>query len=367
MRIAEFILTLKSGGAERFTVDLANEMARAGHEVVLCVLCDIDSRDELSFFLPEVSDKVEIKKFGFRPDVSLREMREVKRFLDDWRPDAVHSNLVHPFYLLPGILGRRYLTVETLHNLAEKCLPGRMHYYFYKPLYRLGKFVPVTISEECEKSFQALYGGPRVKVITNGRTPLSPGPAFDSVRNEVARLKTNASTPVFCHVARCTPQKNQRLLIDSFNRLDALGRDFCLLVIGRDYDKGEGVALQKDACSKIHFLGEKLNIGDYMLASDAFVLSSAYEGLPITLLEAMSGGLVPVCTPVGGIPDVVTDGETAILAADLTVAGFTSALVRYLESDIDRDKIKGLFQESYSMERCAKEYISYFRTLLKTQ
>ena len=56
----------------------------------------------------------------------------------------------------------------------------------------------------------------------------------------------------------------------------------------------------------VYFLGKVTNVSDYLLCADAFVLTSIFEGLPISLLEALSAGVIPVCTPVGGIINIVT-------------------------------------------------------------
>ena len=85
--------------------------------------------------------------------------------------------------------------------------------------------------------------------------------------------------------------------------------NFLLIVLGDKYhhwtDKLKG-------SQRICLLGLKENVGDYMAAADYYVMSSDWEGLPITLLEAMSMGVIPVSTPAGGVADVIKDGTNII-------------------------------------------------------
>ena len=97
------------------------------------------------------------------------------------------------------------------------------------------------------------------------------------------------------------PVKNQKVLIKAFNRLSVKNKSVVLLIIGDNYDSHLGSELQQISNESIIFLGQKHNIADYYLNSDAFCLTSTNEGMPITLIEALACGCVPICTPVGGI------------------------------------------------------------------
>jgi glycosyltransferase involved in cell wall biosynthesis len=63
---------------------------------------------------------------------------------------------------------------------------------------------------------------------------------------------------------------------------------------------------------RVLFLGQRLDVPDLLAASDIFVLSSDWEGLPITILEAMASGLPCVATAVGGVPEALTDGVSGV-------------------------------------------------------
>jgi glycosyltransferase involved in cell wall biosynthesis len=86
----------------------------------------------------------------------------------------------------------------------------------------------------------------------------------------------------------------------------------------------------------VHLLGQREDIPDLQAAADVFAMSSYSEGLPLSILEAMSGGNPVVSTRVGGIPEAVTHGEHGLL----TPAGDPAALADALRSLIDDRELR---------------------------
>ncbi len=217
------------------------------------------------------------------------------------------------------------------------------------------RILPITISDICLISYKDFYGLDNAAMIENGRSEVIPTQQFHAVKKEILSYKANKNTPVFIHLGKFSKQKNHQLLIDTFNRVDKKGADFLLLIIGADFDSDEGKQLQKGACDKIKFLGTKQNVNDYLLNANAFCLSSIYEGLPISLLEALSAGCVPICTPAGGIPNVITHGVTGILSDDFSDLGYYEAVMSYLNNrvPIDREVFIQYFKENYSINKSA--------------
>ena len=110
------------------------------------------------------------------------------------------------------------------------------------------------------------------------------------------------------------------------------------------------------------------NIPDYLNHADAFCLTSLFEGLPITLIEAMACGCIPVCTPVSGVIDIIRDGETGFISRDFTTDAFKETVERFLENGRDAMKqdLKKLFTNRFSMEICAANYADLYRKKVPT-
>ena len=362
MKIIQLIYSLCSGGAERFVVSLSNQLTEMGHDVTVCMLLS-DQNDNYVFNRQFLDSRVRFHSMGYLPGFSLSKVTDVEKYLLSQQPDVVHCHLnVVPYIFRLAIAQKNIKFIHTLHNVAENASGKKWQKSINRFFYKHGYITPVTISEKCRQSYVNYYGLPSPVSIDNGCEVPRKSIRFDEVVAEVESYKNNQDTPVFIHVARFHEQKNQKLLIDAFNELYRKEVDFVLLVIGDGFDRGAGAELKGRACEKIHFLGLKNNVADYLYCSDAFCLTSLYEGLPISLLEAMACGVIPVCTQVGGIPDVIEDGETGFVS-EADKEAYLAALERYLNEPMDKDAVINKYEKDYSMTSCALKYIEVYGTV----
>lgn len=360
MKIIQLMLSLVSGGGERFVVDLSNELASKGHDVTICILRD-DNIEPFGFNKQFISPSVKFHSLKLAPGFSISKVYEVSKYIKSQNPDILHCHLNVIPYIYPLALTNRKIKIfHTLHNVAEKTCGGNVQKSLNRVFYKR-YITPITISKECQISYQNFYNLYNAPFIDNGRAKIIKSNKFEDVEKEVSTYKAHNNTPVFIHIARFAKQKNQDLLIDAFNKINEENVDFSLLVIGNGFQSSEAQQLKQRACSKIHFLGEKNNIGDYLLCSNAFCLTSIYEGLPITLLEALSVGVTPICTAVGGIPDVIENGKHGYLSTDINIDSYTAAIKRFIKNPIPQQVLIQLFEEKYSMQICANRYIELYK------
>lgn len=360
MKIIQLIYTLCSGGAEKFVVDLSNQLTNIGHEVTICMLLD-DTIEQNIFNGQFINPKVRIHSMRFSAGFSLRKCHLVHAHIKQMAPDVVHCHLnVIPYIYKLALTNRKIKFFHTLHNIAEKASGAGVQYFLNRFFYKYSLIKPVCISRLCMESYRKHYKLD-APYVDNGRTMIGKSPMFDKTNAEIDAYKSTKDTKVFIHVARFNEQKNQRLLIDAFNQLAKSKLNFILLVIGNGYDCMDGRKLQSEACDKIRFLGEKNNVNDYLLCSDAFCLTSRFEGLPISLIEALSCGVTPICTPVGGIPDVITDGYNGYLADGQSVEEYVDAVNKFVNQPIQRQLLIDYYQSKYSMEGCALSYVKLYK------
>lgn len=98
-----------------------------------------------------------------------------------------------------------------------------------------------------------------------------------------------------------------------------------------------------------------------------FILPSHFEGLPMALLEAMSFGIAPIATPVGGIPDVLQDGENGLLVAPGDITALASAIERLAADDAERrrlGKYARISVEPYSADGYAEALVDIYRSVI---
>jgi len=361
MKIVQLIYSLSSGGAERFVVDLSNELARQGHDVHIVIFRDNPGAE---FYRPLIENGVKFHNMGIKEGFGLLRVFKVIKTLHSMAPDIVHCHLnVVPYIYFYALLCFSIKFFHTLHNTARHTVGSRFQLLINRFFYKRSIIRPISISGESNDSYAELYRLPRATLIPNGRSKIYATDFFCQVKEEVDSYLSKQDTPIFVHVARYHPSKNQDLLVSVFNHLFEEGTNFLLLVIGNGYFSSESAnTLREKACESIKFLGEKQNVGDYLLVADAFCLTSFYEGLPISLLEALSAGCVPICTRVGGISDVITDGVTGYLSDRVDFDSYYNALKHYLASpaSIKKSNLSDYFSSKYSIEKCASMYISIF-------
>lgn len=359
MKILQISYDLSPGGAERLALDLSNELARM-HEVHLLAVLD-DKVEERSFYKHELSENIKYscasEKSGFR----LRKIINLYKIVKQISPDIVHFHgvLLIYYFILPVLFFRKPKYLETIHSKADVLFTFRRLSFVSRLIYKLNLVSLCTISGENKKSLERVCNIYNSTLIYNGgRNPVA-SDKIDQVKKEVDFLKTTNNDIVFIHIGRCTNGKNQKMLINAFNKITEQNFSFILLIVGTEFDTDYGEELKKLANPKnIFFLGTKTNIIDYLLCSDALCLSSLYEGMPITLIEALACGCVPVCTPVSGVIDLVVDGETGFISENFSEISYFNTIKRYIKNrdKILKSKLFEIYSEKLTIEKCANNY-----------
>lgn len=316
MKIIQLIPTLSSGGAERFVVDLSNTLVNKQCEIIIVQI--FKQNDSNEFYKNQISSKINIFNLkGISPKIfEFTILFRLFILIVKEKPKVIHShlNLIYSLFLV--FLFPRIKFVHTLHNTAEKeCIivKGVSLKWIIKIYYKYQLILPVTISKESQKSYLEFYGLSNSRLVNNGCNHVMPTMRFQKTKEEIFKLKKTKNDLVFLNVARFSPQKNHIMLINVFNRLIREGENIILLIIGNGFNSEKGEKLMKDSLNGIYYLGTKENVTDYMLHCDAFCLSSLWEGLPISLLEAIGSGCTPICTPAGGIPNVIVNKNLGII------------------------------------------------------
>lgn len=359
MKILHIIPSLHGGGAEKFAIDLCNELS-IENEVIVCSLYNIT--DDM-FMAKKLDNNVKLITLNKKLGIDISIFFKILRLLKNEKVDIVNTHLNALFYSILPIIFTRTKFFHTVHNLAQN-ETRKTYRLVYKIFFKFFNVTPIAISKKVLKSIQEEYGNIINVLIENGVKKPKISNNFDTVKEMVNTYKVNDNTKVFLSIGRIAPQKNQKMLVDVFNRLIANGENILLLIIGDASDrstkllKEELLSLAKD---RVHFLGLQENVADFLACSDAFCLSSLYEGLPITLLESLAMGVVPICTPAGGIVDVLSS-ETGIVSEDFSEEAYLTVIQRYLDlSSLERDELsknaKALFEHKYDISRTSRSYL----------
>jgi glycosyltransferase involved in cell wall biosynthesis len=185
----------------------------------------------------------------------------------------------------------------------------------------------LVVSEETRRTLERQgYPRDRLVVVYNGvELPATSG--GDRLRRE---LGVGPDAPVVGEVGRLAEVKGQRELIQAVARLDG---DVRLVLVGADVEAGgayrrelEAEAERLGVRERVLFAGYRADAESLVGELDVVALPSRAEGLPMVLLEAMARGRAVVATPVGGTPELVSDGETGLLVPPCDVDALAAAI-----------------------------------------
>ena len=366
MKVVHIVPMLCPGGAERVAVHIVSGLDRQRFEVAVISIwrrvgCDLerllDSTDTRVWYL------------GKGPGFDGRTYHRLHRVLRDYRPDVVHTHLHVLRYALPSLLLLKHMSsLHTVHNLAEREIEPRARCIQRCALNH--GVVPVAVSEEVALSLKRLYGIQPCRVIPNG-IPTNEFACPRTTRKEWrAKEGFRDDQVLFVCVARLEQQKNHALLLKAFAQGPASDSDAHLVLVGegilREQLKEQAKSLGLNG--QIHFLGVRNDIPEVLSAMDVFVMSSDWEGNPLSVMEAMASGLPIVSTAVGGIPDLLTNGKEGFLVRERDVQGLASAMALLLSKPEARRSMGAAAAqragENFDVSRMVREYEQLYENLI---
>lgn len=320
MKIMHVISSAAAGGAEIYVKDLSKSMSEKGHSLFVVLLdraseSGRDAEFEASFLAELEKSGVE---YGFLGDACrrnpLKGILALSSFCRRFKPDIVHSHLYYGAVFSLFQFGVPH--VYTHHNIKLKAKP-----LFYRFLdFRTTAYI--GICRACEKLLKGVTSR-EVVHIDNG---------VDSGRIIVKKAYASASPLNVVSVGTLSVQKNHQLLFQAIARLAHL--DFILTVAGEgsQAEKLKLLVNELGINNKVNFIGNSNNVKQLLHDSDLFIMSSAWEGLPIVQIEASLTGLPVLVTDVGGCSEIVERVGNGLIA-NVELEDYTAKLKQLIEDE----------------------------------
>lgn len=354
MKIMQVIPYFCFGGAETMCETLTYELKKMGHEV--CVVCLLPERTPISRRMEEAGVRMIYldKKLGL--DLSM--IPKLTKQMAAEKPDVVHTHLnVIKYAALAAKLAGVPRCIHTVHNVAEEEAEGRIQKLSNRFYFRSGWSVPVALSPKVRQSIVDVYGMEQetVPVIYNG---------IDLSRCQCKETYTGKPLRLI-HIGRFNEQKNHEGLLKAFGKIQAQLPDSTLALIG-DGELREAVQNQVRELGlqeSVHFLGSRSDVYPYLKEADIFLLPSKYEGMPMTIIEAMGTGLPVVAAAVGGVPDMLEQEKSGLLTP-CDPDAVAEAVLRLASDAQLRERLgRNARQESrkFSAEYMAARYCAVYR------
>jgi glycosyltransferase involved in cell wall biosynthesis len=312
MRILFLSTSMGLGGADQQLLSAAQVLRTRGHEIRIVSLTPLGPMglEARSGGLP--TESLEMRRGVPDPRGLLRLVRLVRA----WKPDVVHSHMVHANLMARALrlLVPIPVMVSTIHNIYEG---GPFLMAAYRMSNRLVDHMTI-ISEAAADRFinERIVPKRLLTVVPNGvdteRLRNVPPGARESVRHSVG---VAGHEFVWLAVGRFEPAKDYPNMLRGFARVRARHSQAVLLLVGRGSLQEETEALTQELGlgGAVRFLGVRSDVPVVMSAADGYVMSSAWEGMPMVLLEAAAAGLPIVATMAGGNHEVVRNEETGFV------------------------------------------------------
>lgn len=362
MKILQIHHSLNIGGVESMVCALSNELVKQ-NDVTICTYYDLLPGEGLEPVLSKDVKRISLHNKALTPLTKIIDMFRLVHVILSGNYDVVHVHGAFNFYILAILFKRKSTSFfYTVHSDAKK-ENGPMSNFMFpikKYFFSRKNVVPITISPESQRSFAELYHC-ESELVLNGVV----APVVSNNPNIIDEYAQKENCRPFIHVGRICEAKNQLVLCRVFDRLIKEGYNVMLVIVGPNADDNIFAQLKPFFCNQIVFLDARNDVAELMSHSEALCLPSIYEGLPVTLLEALSVGCVPICSPIGGMKNVVRDGVNGLLSASPDEDDYYHAMRRYLElSDDDinriRNNVKNSFND-YCIVKTAQQYYSVYQ------
>ncbi len=346
LRIVHVINTLEMGGAERLVVALARSQHRAGHSVRVQCLSG-------SGLLAEELRQLGIPVAIYEGSSRVGRIRGLMEAFRAFSPDVVHCHNTGATLLgapVARVFGARCV-ISTRHGGARRDGTSLYEAKFWVAARACAHVVSVS-----DSTTRLLARGPfasrkRLVTILNG----AQAPNLPNTSRRPDRL-------VLLCVARLSWPKDQATLLRAIAKVRATVPLVQLWLVGDGPDRPalEQLCQRLDLTETVRFLGEQREVGIWLAQADLFVLSSIVEGAPLALLEALSAGVIPIATAVGGIPEIIQRSEVGFLVPPGDDSAMAASILKVIE---DRDRwpewrrqARAAYERHFTIARMCDEY-----------
>jgi len=365
-RRVTYVLThLAYGGAETQVVELCRHVQRLGWQPSIVSLMAPSGLTERLEELGVPFSDLAIPRGRLHPRLVTGLRREIRRL----QPTVLHSHTLPANFAARAVrpLVSVPVMVTSAHNIWEG---GFLRMLFYRMTDRLTDLT-TNCSEAAVQRYVDIKAAPadRIRYMPNGIDIDRFAP--DPERRRALRGELSlGSAFTFLAVGRMTEQKDWPNLLDA--AVDALRPEDRLLVVG-DGELHDDVAAgisHRGLDDRVKMLGVRTDIPDLMRAADAYVMSSAWEGLPIVLLEASAAGLPMIATRVGGNDQIVRPGRSGWLVPPRSSEALAQAMIAARSLPEQARAMMGVdarahVARSYSMAAIAREWVALYEDLLQ--
>jgi sugar transferase (PEP-CTERM/EpsH1 system associated) len=365
LTIAHVVLSLDCGGLERVVLDLATEGRKLGQQVA--IVC-IERPGALSAAAEAAGATVWC--VDKPPGLKFRTVGRLKAVFRQLHPDVVHTHQIGALFY-SGPAARRAKVPVIVHTEHGK------HYSVRRRTRWLGRLAALyadrfcCVSQDIADALRAYWivSSRKIQVVRNGiDTKRFREPHDADALRQVLGIPSHA--PVIGTIGRLCEVKRQDVLLRGFASLKSQMPEAHLLLVGDGplLENLRYLAKELGLESLVHFAGYQANPEAYLQCMNVFALTSESEGMPLSVLEAWAAGVPVVASRVGGLPELIDDGQTGLLFPPNEDRTLATIFYQLLKDDAlagalgasGRERVESVF----GLGRMAADYQRHYLQLL---
>ncbi len=366
IRVLHIIDSLSVGGAERLLVALTGRIDQQAFETYVCCLGVIDG-NVLASDLAGLSAPPYV--VNSRRLYNPRLITEIARYITTHNIDVVHTQLTHAD--IAGRVAARLAkrpVISTLQNEPrdyERQRIDRRWLERYTARYLTTRLVGV--SQRIRDMFVQEWRIPADRVCTIYNAV----PMEDYLAIPETSALASPDGPMITNIGRLTEQKAQHIFLSAARMVLDRRPDARFMIVGRGHLEQplREQAQRLGIADRVTFTGVRRDIPNVLAESDVFVLSSFWEGLPLTAVEAMAAARPVVLTDVGGNRELVESGKNGLIVPPGDVPALATALLSLLD---DRERrlamgraARARVQHDFNIDTIVDQYESLYRALVR--
>lgn len=358
IKVAHILPDFGIAGAEKLVTELLLNYDKSKFDIIAISLYE----DNKSYFINELKENgCKIIFLNKKPGIDFSIIKKLHSTLKKEKVKIIHTHrYVVPYVILPSIICGIKGKIHTVHNIASKELTSK-GIIIQNIAYKFLGFKPIGISSIISETIKKVYNIKDVKTIYNG---------IDTKKFLESKRINRESVVNILHIGRFSEQKNHKLLIEAFKIVSNKNKDLILNLVGEGPLKNDIIDLvnKYNLDNNVNFLGIREDIPRLMKENDIFILPSLWEGLPITLLEAMSSGIPMVASNVGGNSDIITNLENGILFESNNLNELVESINLLCKDKRLRDKFSSKSIEkskSYDIRETSELYENLYSELIE--
>lgn len=355
-KVLFIVRTMGLGGTENVVLQLCEILSGKVNKIVVCSSggVHVEKLQEMGikhYLIPDIASK--------NPIDMLKSCRLIKNVIDKEQITIVHSHHRMAAFYAELVAPKSIVKVANAHNtFTDKKKLTQLTYQNTKVI-AVGEMVKKNLTEYFEISKEQVY------VIHNAVKP------FDGnvVPIEALCQERTKGNVLIGNIGRLSQQKGMNYFVEAAGITAKTHPEARFIIVGdgEEREKLHAQVKAKGLQDKVLFLGYRNDIQNVMSQLDFVVLSSLWEGLPLTPLEAYSVGKTVIGTAVDGTPEIIRDGVDGYLVEPRNPVQLAEKMNELIENPEMRESM-GLqamkrYQDEFSFEKLSERYVDFYEEL----